>query len=61
MQAEIYVQGQLYKVMEAEFTHQLLNQVTNDIQNGLVPHFDPELPHSIEIKNLPAPETPAEG
>jgi hypothetical protein len=52
MQAEVYVQGQFYKVVETEFTHQLLNQVISDIEAGLVPHFNSAQPHMIEIKNI---------
>lgn len=64
MQCEIYVQGKLHKTVEVPYTSDAINMATNDILNGAVESFDPELPHTIEIKNVtpaPAPEVPAEG
>lgn len=65
MQCEIYVQGKFHKAAEVVNTLAAINLTTNDILNGAVAGFDPELPHSIEIKNVtppaPAPEPPVEG
>jgi len=57
---DVYVQGQFYKTMEAPYTNNVLSQVTMDIQDGLVPHYNPgDQSANIELRpvadNSPAP------
>jgi hypothetical protein len=54
---DVYVQGKPYKSIEAQFTHQVLTQVTLDIQNDLVPGHDHAKPHQIVVRpaHLPQP------
>lgn len=59
MQREIYIQGKYHKTVDVPYTSDAINIATNDILNNVVAGFDPEKPHSIEIKNLVAP-APAE-
>lgn len=48
MEYDVTVQGKPYKRIEAEYTNNVLTQVTLDIQNGLVPGFDPKKPQMIK-------------
>lgn len=49
MQYDVYVQDTFYKTLEADYTNSALTQVTLDIQNGLVPDYDPDQPAAIKL------------
>lgn len=50
---DVYVQGQFYKTVDAPYTNNALTQITLDIQDGLVPHYNPSAP-SANIELRPA-------
>jgi hypothetical protein len=47
---DVYVQDKFFATLSGEYTSDVLNQVTNAIQNGDVPDFDPDQPHSIRLE-----------
>lgn len=53
----VYIQGKLYKSVEANYTHEVLNQITADLQNDRVPGRDPAKAPRIVIRpaHLPPP------
>ena len=52
----VYVQGKLYKTVDAQFTDKVLVQVTQDIQSGFVPDFDFTQPSRIIVRPAHLPE-----
>lgn len=49
MQYDVFVQGKHYKLIEAANTGDALRAVALDIADGLVPDFDAEKNHDIQI------------
>lgn len=47
---DVYVQGKPYKSIEAEFTHQVLTQVTLDLENDRVPGRDHSRPPRVVVR-----------
>lgn len=58
MKLDAYVQGTFYKNITVPNTNSALILITQDIQNGLVPNFNPNKPASIRLSaptDLPVP------
>jgi hypothetical protein len=49
MQFNVSVQGKPYKIIEAENTLAVIVEVSNDINSGLVPDFNPDADQEIVI------------
>lgn len=56
MQFNSFVQGNFYRVIEALNTGIALRVLGEDIAAGLVPNFNPALPHNIVLSPVTSPE-----